>query len=450
MGAPLLIHTSPETIRTSGVIGSTMGRMVPGKSEGGYTFSSQARLFLRAVNRVGETFIEDAKGRRVQASPPEGAQRCSLVLRNTSGRPIHLEIKGGLFSKYLTPQFPRDARGEPFNPHHQEPLDEDLTGLVSTEHGKVPDPQGLFFRGPSAVLAAGLMDSHLDLRAEPEREALPLLRDDLDLSRLESVRLGTRGSFEGRLTVKPGATALVLEARHEKGGTLCALVNVTAVDAKGQVDPGARFRWATVSSPLSLTAEELAAIARGEHPLATSGDDESLLTVAAFPPLQGVLEAGSTFVGGRSLRLSRGDVDGDLIMSMSRGHVGTAADVGVLTPTPRSDATRTPRTCDGGRGVSYELAYTLENPAPEPCEVELLLTSPRLHPEEQFFPQAGVLNLAMKVDGQRVDVRVNQRGEGRVLAVLALPPEGRRQVRLEWTHVGGTFPPAGLEWRVRH
>ncbi|WP_044279325.1 hypothetical protein [Myxococcus stipitatus] len=450
MGAPLLLHTNPETIRTSGVIGSTMGRVVPGKSEGGYTFSGQARLFLRAVNRVGESFTEDAHGRRVQDSLPEGPQRCSLVVRNTSGRPIHLEIQGGLFSKYLTPQFPRDARGEPFTPHQQEPLDEDFTGLVSSEHGKVPDPRGLFFRGPSAVLAAGLMDSHLDSRPAQEREAHPLLRDDLDLSQLESVRLGTRGSFEGRLTVKPGATALVLEARQEKGGTLCALVNFTAVDAKGQVDPGARFRLATVSSPRSLSADELAAIAKGEHPLATSGDSESLLTIAAFPPLQGVLEAGSTFVGGRTLRLSRGDVDGDLVMSsLSPGHAGPAADVGVLTPTSRSEATKTPRTCDGGRGVSYELAYTLENPAPEPCEVELLLTSPRLHPQEQFFPQAGVLNLAMRVDGERVDVRVNQRGEGRVLAVLELPPEGRRQVRLEWTHVGGTFPPAGLEWRVR-
>ncbi|WP_338869130.1 hypothetical protein [Myxococcus stipitatus] len=449
MGAPLLVHANPETVRTSGVLGSTMGRTVPGKIEGGYTFSSQARLFLRAVNRVGETFAENLEGRRVQSSPPEGPQRCSVVVRNTSGRPIHLDIKGGLFSKYLTPQFPRDARGEPFNPHHQEPLDEDVTGLVSTEQGKVPDPRGLFFRGPSAVLASGLMDSHLDLRSEQEREAHPLLRDDLDLSRLESVRLGTRGTFEGRLTVKPGATALVLEARHEKAGTLCALVNFTAVDARGQVDPGARFRVATVSSPLTLTAEDLAAIARGDYPLATSGDDESLLTIAAFPPRQGVLEAGSVFVGGRTLRLSRGDVDGDLVMSMPHGHSGLGADVGTLTPTTRSETSRTPRTCDGGRGVSYELAYTLENQDPEPCEVELLLTSPRQHPEEQFFPQAGVLNLAMKVDGQRVDVRVNQRGEGRVLAVLELPPEGRRQVRIEWTHVGGTFPPAGLEWRVR-
>ncbi|NTX52376.1 hypothetical protein [Myxococcus sp. CA039A] len=437
-GAPLLVHSSPETIRTWGVLGSTMSRLVPGKSEGGYTFSGQARLFVRAINRV--------------EAASEGTGRCSVVLRNTSGRPIQLQVKGGLFSKYLTPQFPPSTTGAPFNPLSQERIDEDLTGLVDAqaEQGKEPDPEGLFFRGPHAVLASGLLDAVLDARDESERQSRPLVRDDLDLSHLDDVRLGTRGAFEGSLTVPPGATVVVLDARHEKSGTLCALLDFTALDSKGQVDPGARFRLATVSSPLPLTPDELAAISRSEHPLATAGDAGT----TAFPSLQGVSEAGSLFVGERTLRLSPGTLAGDLVMSMPRRRAGTGPDAPTLTPTSGTSASRAAsarddRTHDGARGVSYQLTYTLENEDSEPREVELLLTSPRLHPSEHFFPQAGVLNLAMKVDGQRVDVRVNQRGEGRVLAVLELPPEGRRQVRLEWTHVGGTFPPAGLELRAR-
>ncbi|MFY2556757.1 hypothetical protein ACN469_03950 [Corallococcus terminator] len=438
-GAPLLVHASPETIRTWGVLGSTMGRLVPGKSEGGYTFSGQARLFLRAVQRVDE--------------PSVSTGHCSVVLRNTTGRPIQLQVRGGLYSKYLTPQFPRNSRGEPFNPLNQKSLDVDFTNLVDAEsaQGKTPDPQGLFFRGPQAVLASGLLDAVLDDRSESEREAVPLVREDLDLS-LDAVRLGTRGAFEGRLTVQPGATVVVVDARHEKGGTLCALLDFTALDAKGQVDVGARFRLATVSSPHPLTPDELAAITRSEHPLATMGDEAPGPT--AFPPLQGVLEAGSVFVGERTLRLSPGTLTGDLVMSMPRRSAGTGPDAPTLTPTSGTSAARATssqgeRTHDGARGVTYQLTYTLENEGPEPREVELLLTSPRRHPSERFFPQAGVLNLAMKVDDQRMDVRLNQRGEGRVLAVLELPPEGRRQVRVEWTHLGGTFPPAGLELRAR-
>jgi|GEM_PF-2528317 len=442
-GAPLLVHASPETIRTWGVLGSTMGRLVPGKSEGGYTFSGQARLFLRAVQRV-------------DASSPDSATtgHCSVVLRNTTGRPIQLQVRGGLFSKYLTPQFPLTSQGEPFNPLNQKPLDEDFTNLLDAEsgQGKTPDPEGLFFRGPQAVLASGLLDAILDDRSESEREVLPLLREDLDLF-LDDVRLGTRGALEGSLTVQPGAMVVVLAARHPRGVTLNALLDFKALDAKGQVDVGARFRLASVSSPHPLTPDELAAITRSEHPLATAGDEDTGPT--AFPPLQGVLEAGSVFVAERTLRLSPGTLAGDLVMSMPRRNAGTGPDAPTLTPTSgtsaslRATSSQGERTHDGARGVTYQLAYTLENEGPEPREVELLLTSPRRHPSERFFPQAGVLNLAMKVDGQRMDVRLNQRGEGRVLAVLELPPEGRRQVRLEWTHVGGTFPPAGLELRAR-
>ncbi|MFY1831396.1 hypothetical protein ACN47A_36120 [Myxococcus fulvus] len=448
-GAPLLLHASPETIRTSGVLGTTMGRIVPGKSEGGFTFAGQARLFLRAVNRVGETFARDDQGRVTQATPPTGPQHCSVVLRNTSGRPIQLRLAGVVFSKYLTPQFPANARGEPFNPDAQDALAEDFTGLVDSSSGKVPDPEGLFFRGPHAVLASGFLDARVDPRPQDEREAEPLLREDLDLSRLDDVRLGTRGRIEASLTVQPGDTVLVLAARHEKGGTLQSLLDFTAVDAKGQLDAGARFRLATVSSPRPLTPDELTAISRGDHPVASAGLDAPETSAPAFPPHQGVLEAGSAFVGGRTLRLSRGERAGDLAMSMPGGHGGVCPDAAPLTPTVREPEPRAPRTHEGARGVSYALTYTVENTDAEPREVELLLTSPRRHPSEQFFPQAGVLNLAMKVDGERVDVRVNQRGEGRVLACLELPPEGRREVRLEWTHAGGTFPPAGLEWRMR-
>ncbi|MCP3064131.1 hypothetical protein LXT21_35700 [Myxococcus sp. K38C18041901] len=448
-GAPLLIHASPETIRASGVIGTTMGRIVPGKSEGGFTFAGQARLFLRAVNRVGETFTRDDQGLVTQATSPTGTQHCSIVLRNTSGRPIHLRLAGVVFSKYLTPQFPANARGEPFNPDAQDALAEDFTGLVDSASGKAPDPEGLFFRGPHAVLASGFRDARVDPRPLDEREADPLLREDLDLSRLDDVRLGTRGRIEASLTVQPGDTVLVLAARHEKGGALQSLLDFTAVDAKGQLDAGARFRLATVSSPLPLTPDELTAISRGEHPMASAGNDVPETGAPAFPLHPGVVEAGSVFVGGRTVRLSEGKRAGDLVMSMPGRHGGVWPDAAPLSPTVREPERRTPRTHDGARGVSYELTYTLENIDDEPREVELLLTSPRRHPSEHFFPQAGVLHLAMKVDGERVDVRVNQRGEGRVLACFELPPEEPREVRLEWTHAGGTFPPAGLEWRMR-
>ncbi|MCP3098143.1 hypothetical protein LZ198_04535 [Myxococcus sp. K15C18031901] len=448
-GAPLLILAEPEVYRTPGVLGSTIGKTVPGKSEAGPTFPGAARLFTRVVNRVGEAFVDAVEGRREPATPPSADQRFSVVLRNTSGRPIHLRVKGCLFSKYLTPQFPRPTQGTtPFNPRGEQPLDEDLTGLVDAEdgQGKAPDPRGLFFRGPHAVMSAGWLDALADDRPDMERGRAPLVREDLDLSHLDTARLGTRGYFEGALVVKPGATVVVLEARHEKGGTLCALVDFTAVDGKGGVDAGARFRLATVASAGSLTDEDLSALVRGAHPLASAGTDAAPLRGDGFDTLQGVVDAGSLFQGGRTLPLSRGSTTGDLVMSTSTRHAEARHDAGTVSRTSRSEVARTN---DGARGTSFDLTYVLENAAPEALEVELLMTAPRAHATERFFPQSGVVVLAMRVEGRRLDVRLDRRGEGRVLAVLDVPASGRREVRVEWTHLGGTFAPLGLEFRAR-
>ncbi|MCE9669627.1 hypothetical protein LY474_17670 [Myxococcus stipitatus] len=443
-GIPLLLLAEPEVFRTPGVLGSTMGKTVPGKSEAGPTFPGAVRLFTQAINRVGETFVETEDGRQARSTPPSDEQRFSVVLRNTSGRPIHLHVKGCLYSKYLTPQFPRPADGgAPFNPRDENPLDEDLTGLVAPGKGraKVPDPRGLFFRGPHAVLAAGWLDACVDDREDAERERAPLVRDDLDLSRLDSARLGTRGYLEGSVVVKPGATVVVLEARHERGGTLRALLDFVARDAKGGVDAGARFRLATVASPRSLTDEDLAALVRGEYPQAEMGAPVAPRRGDAFDAIQGVVDAGSRFLGGRTLPLSRGTRTGDLVMSTMTRNAGARHDAGVLAGSTRSN--------DGARGTTFELTYVLENPGDEDLEVELLVTSPRVQAGERFFPQAGVLMLAMRVDGQRMEVRLDERGAGRVLSVLDIPASDRREVRVEWTHVGGSFAPLGLEFRAR-
>jgi hypothetical protein len=59
------------------------------------------------------------------------------------------------------------------------------------------------------------------------------------------------------------------------------------------------------------------------------------------------------------------------------------------------------------------------------------------------------MTMPVEVDGRRVEVRVNERGTGISLGTVSVEPGESRPVRLRWAHLGNTFPPAGLEFRVR-
>jgi hypothetical protein len=103
---------------------------------------------------------------------------------------------------------------------------------------------------------------------------------------------------------------------------------------------------------------------------------------------------------------------------------------------------------DGAYGARHRLRYQLDNPSDRARRVEVILTAPSSG-DGPFRPLGGQLTLPVRVDGRIVEARVDARGEGRVLAVVEVAPGARRPLDLELVHVGNTFPPAGIELRVR-
>jgi hypothetical protein len=86
---------------------------------------------------------------------------------------------------------------------------------------------------------------------------------------------------------------------------------------------------------------------------------------------------------------------------------------------------------DGNYGVSYQLNYTLNNPSKQDREVQVLLTSPRSRPDEQHGPLGGEMTLPLRVNGNILNVRVDDRGDGVQIARIKVPAGQSSQVFID-------------------
>jgi hypothetical protein len=316
-------------------------------------------------------------------------QRFSTVVHNASERPMTLTVEGVVYSKKLTPTDGRIPEG------------------YARDGG---------FRGPHAIAARSAL------------AAVP----------------GSNGYMLRTVTLEPGEVKVVSTTPIHPGGEVFSRLALRAED------PTQTFRVASVASPAPLTAADLAAIRAGRAPAAGLARDFAPAGPNRLGRPNGVVEAGSTFEGGRTVTLTPGTRTGDLIYATRFKNAGPGPELPTLTHTLANPSGVGPEATisDGAYGARHRLRYLLDNTTADARRVEVVLTAPSSG-DGPFRPLGGQLTLPVRVDGRIVEARVDARDEGRVLAVVEVPPGATRPLELELVHVGNTFPPAGIELRVR-
>lgn len=257
---------------------------------------------------------------------------------------------------------------------------------------------------------------------------------------------GKNGYVAKTVKIKAGDTEVVNDQYHETGSEVFALVEITAND------PKATFRIAGVAHATSLSEEQENAVGRGDW--AAAGDPTKEDFAGAdknkLGRPNGVITAGSVFTGGRTFEVKAGSRDGDLVMSTRFKNAGESEAAPIAKPLPNKDPARNGQAAsidDGNYGIEYLLRYELKNSSDKPVTAQLLFTAPRSNPKEQHAPMGGEIVMPMEVDGKRVEVRVNARGEGVEVGKWILAPGRGKQVPIRFVNFGNIFPPAGFEVR---
>jgi hypothetical protein len=316
--------------------------------------------------------------------------KSSLVVKNLEARPLTFTLKGVVFGKNVTK----------------------TDGRIPKGYG----PSG--FRGPHAVAASSFLD------AKP----------------------GKNGFLEKKVKVGAGEIKVLNEQYHEAGDEIFTLLDVTCDD------PKAKFRIAAAESEASLNSKDLTAIGNGTYPSAGLANDKDFAAADRnrLGRPNGVA-AGSTFAGGRTIPLSAGLREGDLVLGTRFKHAGAADNESArLTAVPGNKPGVGPAATidEGNYGMAYAMTYQLQNPTAAPLTCEVLFTAPKNQPKEMHKPLGGELTIPMNVNGQRRNVRVDARGEGVVVGVFTVAPGKTQKVAIDFVHMGNTFPPAGFEFRV--
>ncbi len=316
------------------------------------------------------------------------AQIFSVVVKNTTDTPLSLSLRGTLYSKNITPS------------------DQNIPVNYGQEG----------FRGPHAIAATSYL------------AAVP----------------GQSGYLSRSATIPPGGLQVVATTQVAAGGEVFAMLDLVADD------PSQTFAVASVASAQTLTRNDLAKIDQGQYPAAGISSDYAPAGENRLGRPNGVVAAGSTFEGGRTISLSAGQRTGDLIWATRFKNAGDTAEIGQIEPVlPNIEGVGPAATsADGSYGTRYRLNYTVENSGTTPLRVEVALTAPE-HIGEVHRPLGGELTVPVRVDGVLRKVRVDARNEGRVVAVIEVPPGTQRPVSLELVNLGNTFPPAGIEFRAR-
>ncbi|HAE38262.1 MAG TPA: hypothetical protein DCG57_06435 [Candidatus Riflebacteria bacterium] len=317
-------------------------------------------------------------------------QWLSAVVYNPNDHEIELSLRGILYAPKITP----------------------VSGNVS------PNYQQGVFAGTHAVVSS----SFLDFAA------------------------GRNGAFERRLRVPARQSRIVVESQHLRETEIFALVDLKAASRTDL------FRLAVVASLNSLTADDLVSIANGRYPTAGKTEDYAYAGPTRYGRPNGVFPFGNTYRGGRTIELTPGKADGDLIFATRFRHVGNGPTdlpgLDPVLPNPAEVPGPAASTDDGSYGMSYQLRYTLKNTSSSPIEVTAALTSPRSPQDSDLKPFGGIMTLPIIFNGKRYNMRVDERGGGTVIERFRLDAGAVRVVTIEFTHFGNTFPPAGIEFRT--
>jgi|GEM_PF-2128818 len=256
---------------------------------------------------------------------------------------------------------------------------------------------------------------------------------------------GRNGAFERRLRVPARQSRIVVESQHLRETEIFALVDLKAANRTDL------FRLAVVASLNSLTADDLVSIANGRYPAAGKTEDYAYAGPTRYGRPNGVFAFGNTYRGGRTIELTPGNAEGDLIFATRLRHVGNGpTDLPALDPVlpnPAEVPGPAAGSDDGSYGMSYQLRYTLKNPTASAIEVTAALTSPRSQQDGDLKPLGGIMTLPIIFNGKRYNMRVNERGGGTVIERFRLEAGAVRVVTVEFTHFGNTFPPAAIEFR---
>lgn len=317
------------------------------------------------------------------------SQRFSTIVVNTSSTAISLDISGTVYSKGVTP----------------------TDGKISPNYLANGG-----FRGPQAVAARSYLD------------AVP----------------GKNGFERSSVQIAPGAAMVVSSSGMHPGGEIFSLLNLSARES------GATFRVASVVSPAPLNKRDLERVRAGTYPAAGIARDFAVAGANRLGRPNGVVEAGSTFEGGRTIVLTPGTRTGDLFYATRLKNAGSTAEIGGLSrslPNPPGVGPQA-TTSDANFGTRHKLSYVLDNRTAQARDVEVALTAPSAG-EGAHRPLGGELTLPLRVNGTVVNVRVDGRGEGRVVWKGQVPPGAKTTLTLELAHFGNTFAPAAFEFRVR-
>jgi hypothetical protein len=257
---------------------------------------------------------------------------------------------------------------------------------------------------------------------------------------------GKNGYVSKSIKIKAGDTEIVNDQYHETGSEVFALVEITAND------PKATFRIAGVAHEKTLTEEEENKVGRGDW--AAAGDPTKEDFAGAdknkLGRPNGVLTAGSVVTGGRVFEVKAGSRDGDVVMSTRFKNAGESDSVPIAKPLPNKNPStngQVATTDDGNYGIEYRLQYGLKNTSGKPLTAQLLFTAPKSNPKETHKPMGGEIVMPMEVDGKRVEVRINARGEGVEVGKWTVQPGATKDVSIRFVNFGNIFPPAGFEVR---
>ena len=389
--APMAIFDNPETIHTTGLIGSTIADQQAGRSgKTGFDFDGEGRLYSLVNNRTHDKgFGGIVGGLTGKLKNVEN----SVVAYNPSDKPLTLELEGVMYSKSITK----------------------TDGKIHHEYQKNGD-----FRGPHAITASSYMAKDV----------------------------GENGYIKKSVTIPPRSAAVVANVLQAPGGEAFTLLDfkadgkfrlaqmvtdepVNQEDLKRVVDGS----YPTAGSPTRADSEKGDFIAAGPNELGRPNG----------------VAPGSVFRGGGEVTLEPGRVHGEMFLSTrfkqaedkspdllpleavagNKGSVGEAA-----------------RSNDGSFGMTYDLNYALNNPSDKARRVQVVLTAPGLANDGPYNPGGGMLTLPVKMDGEQHNLRVSKRHTGVVIGTVEVPPGTTKDLSLEFTNMGNLFPPAGIELRT--
>lgn len=385
--APMAIFDNPETIHSTGVVGSTIAPMAGRGGNTVHDFDGRARVYSIVNNQTQSTIVAGVR-RRLGQERLRNIHN-SVVVHNPGDKPLVLHVEGVVFSK----------------------------GITRT-NGRIPESyaKNSSFRGPQAIAAASYM----------------------------ARRVGDSGYVKKALTIPPGATRVVSDVYQAPGGEVFTLLDLKATGSFRVAQVASEERLSDVdltqiTKGTHPTAGSALRIEDGKSDFA--GTDEHRL---GRP--NGVV-AGSEFTG--TERIDARQRTGRLLMSTRHKKAPDGSDLQTLSKVPdnKGFVGAAATTNDGGYGMSYDLRYRLENPGRGPQRLRVVMSSPKHSYEGAFNPDGGVLTLPVRIDGVQKNLRVHARGTGVVIGELNIPAGGAHDLRLQLTNLGNIYPPVGIEFQ---